>query len=69
MHRSELDEYGVCTSCGAEVSTLDRPFTYGDDDLLCFDCATARHGVYDEEHDRWVVAPSVVDLPARPRLG
>jgi len=62
MHQSEAEQLAACSVCGAEVSPQDRPYTYRDDQVLCFECATARQGIYDEASDRWVVAPNVTDL-------
>jgi len=65
MHRSEADEAGTCAACSADVATAERIFTFGDDDLLCFRCAAARGGSYDEMRDRWIIAPRVDDLLVR----
>lgn len=65
MHESEIERYGVCAACGAEISTTDRVYAFGVDDLLCFECALKRHGVFDETHDRWTTAPDVDDLLER----
>jgi len=62
MHRSETEQLAACSVCGGDVSPRDRPFAFGDEQLLCFECASARRGVYDEAHDRWVLAPYVADL-------
>lgn len=62
MHRSEAVLLTPCVACGAEVSPQDRAYAFGDDELLCFTCSTARNGVFDENHDRWVVEPDVADL-------
>lgn len=62
MHRSEAEQLAVCVACGAEVNPRDRPYPCGEDQVLCYGCAVLRNGVYDEAHDRWVVAPHVLDL-------
>ena len=63
MHQSEAEQLVPCIACGAEIGPQDRPYTFGNDgQMLCFACATARNGIYDEAHDSWVVAPSVADL-------
>ena len=62
MHRSEISQLYMCASCSAQVSPRDRTYAFGEDDLLCFECAVARSGVYDEAHDRWSVVPYVADL-------
>jgi hypothetical protein len=66
MHQTETQELLVCRACGAEVSLLDRTYVLGDNDALCFSCATERGGVYDERYDQWERAPSVTDLPPLP---
>jgi hypothetical protein len=62
MHQSEAEQLAACSLCGAELSPQDRAYTFCVDRVLCFECATARHGIYDEQSDRWVVAPNVADL-------
>lgn len=62
MHRSEVEQLEKCIACGGEVGSQDRPYACGDDQVLCFACATARKGVYSEGYDRWLVAPYVADL-------
>lgn len=66
MHRSEAEQLAPCSVCGADVSPRDRPYTYGDDQVMCFECATQRNGIYEEAHDRWVVPPHIADLVERP---
>jgi hypothetical protein len=66
MHRSEELEHVDCAVCRAEVAASERVFPFGDDEVLCFRCAVARHGVYDEQRDRWVVSPEVDDLRSPP---
>lgn len=57
----------VCASCGAEIEGVaDRPYAYGDDDVLCFACSVARGGVYDDHYDRWVTTPDLRDLEPDP---
>jgi hypothetical protein len=62
MHRSEEYQTYPCIACGEETSTQERAFAVGDDDVICFRCAVARNGVYDEGHDHWVVVPYFADL-------
>lgn len=62
MHRSELEQAGNCVACGVEVNPTERVFPLGDDEFLCIGCAIARHGIYDERHDRWTTPPEVADL-------
>jgi hypothetical protein len=57
------DELATCIDCGAAVFTdVDRSFTCSADEVLCFDCARRRGGVFDEHEDRWVVPPDVGGL-------
>jgi hypothetical protein len=65
MHESETERYELCAACGAEVTTADRVYGFGVDELLCFECAVKREGVFDEIHDRWTTAPKVHDLLER----
>ncbi len=67
MHRSEEAEYELCASCGTEVRATDRAYAF-DDSVLCFECAIARGGAYDEQHDRWTRAPDVSDLLSNDRV-
>lgn len=62
MHRSEAEQLVVCIACGAEVNPQDRPYACSEEQVLCYGCALARNGVYDEAHDRWLVAPQVAEL-------
>ncbi|HEX9621880.1 MAG TPA: hypothetical protein VF989_17160 [Polyangiaceae bacterium] len=62
MHESERAEYATCAACGGEVSTMERTYLFGNEEVLCFRCAVARNGIYDEPHDHWTVAPNVDDL-------
>ena len=63
MHRSETYDLVQCANCRAEVSAArDRVFSFGDDTALCFSCAVARGGKYDEMHDHWEHSPDVAGL-------
>ena len=64
MTRLENSELVECIDCGANItSALDRAFALGDDTFLCFECATTRGGIYDDQHDCWLTAPNVADEP------
>lgn len=64
MHAEEWSELGECVVCGEAVSlTTDRAYLLDDRDCLCYGCAVQRGGIYDEEEDRWTVAPNAGDLP------
>ena len=62
MHRSETDDEVLCVSCGTVVTPEERIFAINDDDVLCFDCAMARSGSYDEQKDLWLRQPSLDGL-------
>ena len=60
MHRSEVEVATRCSGCGTEVQAVaDRAFSFGTRGALCFDCALARGGRYDEARDGWVEEPSL----------
>ena len=64
MHESETFDQTQCLQCGASISIArDRAYPLGEDDALCFSCALARGGRYDDLHDRWTAAPSLKGLP------
>jgi hypothetical protein len=63
MHQSEAEELAPCRGCGAEIATVERAYVFGQEDMLCFECAVARGGTYDERLDRWEPTPDVSDLP------
>lgn len=65
MHETEADELVQCLTCGAEISlALGRAFAVTDTSGICFRCAMARGGSYDEVHDRWLESPSLAGVPA-----
>jgi hypothetical protein len=65
MPSQEFNELTSCCLCGAPIADddTDRSFAASDDDVLCFECAVGRGGVYDALHERWTVPPSVSGLP------
>lgn len=63
---NEEEEYGFCAACDGEVSITPAVYLFGDDNALCFACATKLHGEYDEPRGRWAVEPRVAEL-TRPR--
>lgn len=66
MHRSETRELASCESCGAEIAPAsNRAYAVAPERFLCFQCAVRRGGSWDEQHDRWLVAPETGDLPPR----
>jgi hypothetical protein len=61
----ETDTSAVCAHCAVEFSPeLERGYVFGveDDQALCYECAVARGGAYDELHDRWVKPPDIRGL-------
>jgi hypothetical protein len=67
MHREEYDEVVRCAGCGAEVQgSRDRCFAFGEDSLLCWDCAIARGGEYEPEIETWVRPPDMTGLLEQP---
>jgi hypothetical protein len=63
MEPTDLDDSETCAGCGVELwPAVDRAFASGDSVYLCFECAEHRGGVYDEDEDRWTVAPDVSEL-------
>ncbi|HEX2675481.1 MAG TPA: hypothetical protein VHM19_02545 [Polyangiales bacterium] len=63
MHQSETTQLSNCLSCGDEISlSVDRPFLLFEDRAVCFKCAIARRGEYDESRDTWTRAPDMSGL-------
>ena len=59
----EGTEASVCAACGAAVlSDSERAFEFGDENVLCWECATARGGRYDEARDAWERPPDLQGL-------
>jgi len=64
MHSQELTELTDCCDCGAAIAAAtDRSFAVSDEEVLCFDCAVRRGGVYDALWERWTLVPNVAGLP------
>lgn len=58
------DQASSCVDCGAEIwPEVDRAFSYGSEEYLCFGCAERRGGVFDADEDRWTSAPDLSGLP------
>ncbi len=63
MHRTEEQFLVICEACGAEVDAdMDRVFPCDTETFLCFECAVARGGVFDEGTSRWVVSPEALEV-------
>lgn len=66
MHEEESLSLDRCTECDAVVDRdVDRAFAFGEDGLLCWQCAERRGGVYDEPDDHWVTLPDLSGLESR----
>jgi hypothetical protein len=64
MHRSESEEIVDCVDCGTPLDVdRERGYRGSGDWALCQACALERGGRFDEEEDRWTVAPNTLDLP------
>ena len=56
----EEEQSTLCADCGQEVwLERERGYLLADERTLCFACAVARGGVYDEQHDHWVQSPDL----------
>jgi hypothetical protein len=65
MDQSQRNELMNCLACGAEISLSIGPaYAVTDTSGLCFRCATARGGSYDEAEGTWSRAPAVAGVPA-----
>jgi hypothetical protein len=63
MDQDERSEARSCAACGATLEgDGDRAFEFGDENLLCFECAVARGGRYDESRDAWEPGPDLRGL-------
>lgn len=63
MHRSEEEGLVSCAVCGTTVDPgRDRGFVAADGSTLCFDCALARGGRWDDDEDRWSEEPERAGL-------
>ena len=52
-----------CADCGEEIdAATERGFPVGSDATLCFRCAVARGGSWDETQQRWSIEPDFADL-------
>jgi hypothetical protein len=57
------DDLVECADCGAAIASTDLSYAFGEDGVLCFECALRRGGHYDGPEDRWTVAPDIAGLP------
>jgi hypothetical protein len=57
----------ICSQCGEEFwPELERGFVLVEEVVLCFECALARGGIYEEREDRWVKPPDLTGLRVIP---
>jgi hypothetical protein len=57
----------VCADCGVAIDVaLERGYSFSEEQALCFSCAVARGGAYDELHDHWTKPPNLRGLSAAP---
>lgn len=65
MHQSEWNELCLCADCNAEVAPgADRGYAFGEEIVLCFECALKRGAQWDPLHERWAEAPDLRGLPS-----
>ena len=63
MHEQEAEALDRCDECGALVDvSVGRSFAFGEDGLICWQCAERRGGEFDESEDRWVTVPDLSGL-------
>jgi len=63
MEREEWESEDACAQCGARVHAgTGGAFGFGDENVLCRACATARGGRYAAARDEWDVAPDLSGL-------
>ncbi len=62
-----------CEHCGEEIQdvALERGYMFSEDKALCYACALARGGAYDELRDTWVRPPDMsgLSLDGDPEFG
>ena len=60
MEQDDRSEARVCAGCGAPVlGDAERTFEFGDENVICWECAVARGGRYDEARDAWERVPDL----------
>jgi hypothetical protein len=60
---AEWEEISECADCAEPVTERTQCFVFGDESILCPECAARRGGQYDATTDQWVVAPNLDGLP------
>lgn len=57
------DEPIPCSDCGEPIwGDAERVYTLGEAFALCWDCANRRGGLYDEDTERWIIAPELYGM-------
>lgn len=64
MHRRSREEIVDCADCGQPLDVdRERGYRATPEWSLCLACAIERGAQFDEEMDRWTVAPDLSGLP------
>lgn len=64
MHRREREEIVDCVDCGSPLDVeRERGYSTSKGWALCWSCALTRGARFDEDEDRWSVAPDITGLP------
>jgi hypothetical protein len=60
----EEDTSLACARCAEQIEDVgvERGYLFAEDQALCYACATARGGQYDEPRDCWIRAPDLSGL-------
>ena len=69
MHECQLDEVVDCVQCGCETRLgRERAYVLSDYAALCFPCAVACGGIYDDAKREWTQLPVITAVqPREPR--
>jgi hypothetical protein len=63
MERERLDEVVACSCCGGTVDLgPDLAYEFGEDQVVCFECALRAGGRYDAATERWTKPPAIEGL-------
>jgi hypothetical protein len=66
MHRKELADSARCHLCGEVLLAQDDLYTAVDGRVVCHECATRHHGVYDAATETWKVPPKLPASQSKP---
>jgi len=54
----------ACADCGAVIEPeAAQSYAFGEQAVLCWECAIRRGGSYDADEEVWTTPPAVADLP------